>query len=192
MGHRLEGDARLPKTLDRFDYTAWTRDAAPVSFLSLSFSNYSRTLAVEGQGPDQVDAVFTALRDELSKLSTSIGGPLFWVLRITLISVLALSLFFLVSWWIWMETHRRIILGPTVLVVALLVALIILPVGDLLSGFAVVRGDASFIVRYGAEISFWGLIVAILGTGLSLIPLFLEKGSREVRGGSKEDISRAS
>lgn len=189
-GHRLEGDARLPKTLDHFDYTAWTRDA-PVTLLSLSFSNYSRTLSVEGQGPHEVDAVFIALRDELSKLSTSVGGPLFSVLRITLISVLALSLFFLASWWIWMETRPRIILGPIVLVVVLLVALIILPIGDMLSGFVAVREDASFIVRYGAEISFWGLILGILGTGLSLIPLFLEKRSREVRAAPKEGISRA-
>lgn len=191
-GHQLEGDARLPKTLDRFDYTAWTGDAAPVSHLSLSFSNYSRTLSVEGRGPDQVDAVFSALRDELSKLSTPIGGPFFSVVRVVLISTLALGLFFLVSWWIWMETRSRIILGPTVLVVVLLIALIILPIGDLLSGFAVVRRDASFIVRYGADISLWGLILGILGTGLSLIPLFLEKAGREARGGPEGDISPAS
>ena len=178
-GHQLEGDARLPKTLDRFEYIAWTGNAAPVSRLNLSFSSYSRTLSVEGQGPDQVEAVFIALRDELSKLSTSIGGPFFSALRVMLISILVFGLFFLVAWWIWMQTRRRIIVAPTVLVLVLLVALIIVPVGELLSGFAVVRGDAPFIMRYGADISFWGLLLAILGTGLSLIPLFLEKRGRE-------------
>lgn len=176
-GHRLDQErARIPQTLDRLEYTASTRDAAPVSRLNLSFADYSRTLSVQGQSPDQVDAVFSAMRDELSKLSTPIGGPGFKFLRFLSISILAWALLALGS--SWAQTRRRFFLLPISLVVALLVALIVLPIGELFAGFAVVRGDASFMVRYGPEISFWGLVVGAVAIALSLIPLLGPTGAK--------------
>lgn len=181
-GHRLEQDrARLPQTLDRFEYTASTRDAAPVSRISLSFWDFSRTLSVEGQSPDQVDAVFSVLRDDLWKLSTLIGGPIFGSLRFMAMFLLGLGLLFLGS--SWLQTCRRTLLAPILFVVALLIALVFLPIDDLLSGFTVVRGDASFMVRYGAEMSFWGLIIGVIGLGLSLVPLLRQPGVREAKNG---------
>jgi hypothetical protein len=89
-------------------------------------------------------------------------------LRLFLIVGLGWALFFLVAWWF--RNRRVTVLVPTVIVVVLLAALLFLPINDLLSGFSVVRGDASFMVRYGAEISFWGVVIGVIGLGLALIP----------------------
>jgi hypothetical protein len=71
-GHRLDQErARLPQTLDRFEYSAITREDAPVTRVNLSFSDFSRTVRVQGQSPDHVDAVVSVLRDDLIKLSTT-------------------------------------------------------------------------------------------------------------------------
>jgi hypothetical protein len=77
-GNQLDADrAKIPDVIDAFDYSASTLNPAPVSQLHLSFRDFDRTLSVEGQSPDQVDAVFSALRDDLSMLSNSFGGAIF-------------------------------------------------------------------------------------------------------------------
>jgi membrane protein implicated in regulation of membrane protease activity len=43
-----------------------------------------------------------------------------------------------------------------------LCALIFIP-KDFLAGFLALRGDASFMVRYGPQISFWGLLAGLVG-----------------------------
>jgi hypothetical protein len=171
-GYRLDiGGAKIPNTLDTFEYSAWTRDAAPISHLGLSFADYRRTLSVEGQSPDQVDAVFSALRDELLTLST-FGGYVFRsMLRFFGIPVLAVVLLLLLIA-AWSEFPRRIFFAPISLTVALIAGLVLLPIDDFLAGFSVVHGDAAFGVRYGPQISLWGLAVAVIALLMSLRPLF--------------------
>jgi hypothetical protein len=171
-GHRLDPDgAKIPKDIDSFEYTALTRDPASISRLALSFADYRRSLSVEGQSPEQVDAVFSALREDFSKLSTSVGGsglkvflgfPLIWLLLMVLLCLGGA----------WFQTRRRFLLMPASICAGLLAAVLLLPINDLLAGFSAVRGDASFIVRYGPEISFWGLVVGAVAIPISLIPLF--------------------
>jgi hypothetical protein len=178
-GHRMaDAEATLPAALDRFEYTAWTKEeTAPVSRLNLSFSNYSRTLSVQGTSPDQVDAIFSALRDKLASLSTPFGGDWVGFVRGVAVMILAMGLLFLAD--LWRVTRRRIILGPALLMVALLLALILLPIGDLFAGFTVVKGDASFMVRYGAQISFWGLMVGVVALVSWLVHLVVPTGRRD-------------
>jgi hypothetical protein len=170
-GHRLDPEgAKIPQSLDFFEYTALTRDPAPITRLALSFADYRRSLSVEGQSPEQVDAVFSALREDFSRLSTPVGGftlrtflglPAIWLLVVVLGGLAAA----------WALTHRRILLLPVSICALLLTALLLLPLADLLAGFSAVRGDASFIVRYGPEISFWALVVGACAIPLSLLPL---------------------
>jgi hypothetical protein len=170
-GHVLEPEgAKVPNSIDSFDYTASTRDPAAVSGLALSFADYTRSLSVEGQSPEQVDAVFSALREDLSNLSTSIGGFMFRsFLGFPAIFILFVVLIFLGGAWV--DTRRRILLLPVLICVALLLVLMLLPIGDVFAGFSAVHGDASFKVRYAAEISFWGFIVGAVMIPMSLIPL---------------------
>jgi hypothetical protein len=41
--------------------------------------------------------------------------------------------------------------------------MVTLPFEDILAGFAVYRGEASFIVRYGYQISFVSFLITLLG-----------------------------
>jgi hypothetical protein len=176
-GHQLKREgARLPEVIDRFEYTAWSRDPAPVGRLNLSFSDFSRTLSIEGQSPDQVDAVFSALRDDLWNLSTSIGGAYVSLFRYLFGVFLAVGVLILTA--VWAESRDSTFLTPALFCAVLLAALILLPIGDWLSGFAAVRGDASFVVRYGAEISFLALIVGLIALSISLVPLVRPTGGK--------------
>ena len=74
-GHRLDQDqAKIPEILDSLQYSALTPDVAPVSYIFIDFGDYRRTLSVEGESPDQVDAVFSVIRDELSNSFVSTHG----------------------------------------------------------------------------------------------------------------------
>jgi hypothetical protein len=170
-GHVLEPEgAKVPNSIDSFDYTASTRDPAAVSSLALSFVDYTRSLSVEGQSPEQVDAVFSALREDLSNLSTPIGGFMFKSFLWPAILILLVALIYLGGAWV--ETRRSILLLPVLICAALLLALMLLPIGELFAGFTAVHGDASFKVRYAPEIAFWGFIVGAVMIPMSLIPLF--------------------
>jgi hypothetical protein len=170
-GHVLKPEgAKVPNSIDSFDYTASMRDPAAISRLALSFADYTRSLPVEGQSPEQVDAIFSALKEDLSKLSTSVGGSMFK-------SLLGFpAMYFLLCVLIfsgagWLTTRRRVLLLPVMICVALLLALLLLPVGDLFAGFSAVHGDASFKVRYGSEIAFWSFICGGVAIPISLVPL---------------------
>jgi len=171
-GRRLDPDgAKIPKDIDSFEYTAVTRDSASISRLALNFADYRRSLSVEGQSPEQVDAVFSALREDLSKLSTSVGGSgLKFFVGMPFIFILVSALIWL--GFAWLQMRRRILLVPISICTVFLLAVLLLPIDALLAGFSAVRGDASFIVRYGPEISFYGLVVGSGAILISLIPLF--------------------
>lgn len=171
-GHRLNPDElKLPDSVDSFQYTASTGGSAAITNLAMDFTDYKRTLLVSGQIPEQVDAVFSALREDLLKLSTPIGGSVLKnTLGLTAIWLLVGALIWLGA--TWLQTHRRTLQLPIAICAALLSTILLLPTGDLLAGFSAVRGDASFMVRYGSEISFWGLVLAVVLAPLSFIPLF--------------------
>jgi len=180
-GRQLIPDgARIPNSIESVEYSARTRDSAPISRVALDFSDYKRTLSVEGQSPEHVDAIFSALRDDLIKLSTFVGGsglktflgfPAIWLL-VTILVWPAVA---------WFQTRRRILLLPVSICIALIAALLLLPLDDLLAGFIAVRGDASFLARFGPEISFWGLVVGAISIPVTLVPLFY-------RGVPKSDV----
>lgn len=101
------------------------------------------------------------LKDELLSISTRFGGSTSVVaFRIVVAAILVIGMQLLGQWW--EQTRQRIVLGPLFLAIALLVVIFWLPFRDWFAGFAVVRGDASFIVRYGAEISFLGLVIGVI------------------------------
>lgn len=140
----------------------------------MSFHDYSRTLTVSGNSPDQVDAVFSTLRDDLQALSTPLGGS---GLRSALgtVTVVVLANVLIVLGLMFFESRRKIVLLPMSVVFLLLALLFTLPLGDVLAGFIAVSGDASFTVRYGGQISFFGFILGVVGLPAALVPLFSRK-----------------
>lgn len=176
-GHRLDPEgARIPKEIDFFEYTARTQPPASVTRLALSFQEYTRSLSVEGQSPEQVDALFSALRDDLSALSTSIGGALLkFFLLIPVPIALTVALLSLCYNQYQARPQRRAndrrirrrILQRALICFILLSMWVVLPIDDIFAGFSAVRGEASFVVRYGPQISLSSLV---LGVSAMLIP----------------------
>jgi hypothetical protein len=177
-GHQLNlAGARIPELIDRFRYTISTRDPSPISSLSFDFSDFSQTLSVEGQSPDQVDATFSALRDELWNMSSTVGGGFQTSFAMMIASFILLLGSSLLAVECFQNRNKRLIL-PIGLAVLILIGLWALPLRQLTTGFSAVNGDASFGVRYGAEISLMSLIVGGVALIASFIPLFIGKPNK--------------
>ena len=169
-GHLLEANgARIPTVIDKFEFNASTRDPAPISRLQLSFADNFRTLSVEGQTPEQVDAVFAVLSDDLSKMSSSFGGRTPRGLGVGF-SFMVLGMGLLVITIYWFDSRRRILFLPISLIILLMTALIFLPFDIWLAGFSAVHGDPAFLARYGPQITLIGTFLGFVGIAL---PFFL-------------------
>jgi hypothetical protein len=159
--------AKLPQTIDRFQYTISMYGPTPITTIRMDFADYSSTLLVEGASPDQVDAVFSTLRDDLIGISSVIGGPLArFFFQYVVGIILALTTLHCSYRW-WRERRPHLLLTLFLSLLCLTAFFFVLPVRDLLAGFSGIQGDASFTVRYGPEISFWALIVGIITIPIS-------------------------
>ena len=207
QGHQLDpAGAKIPQSIDSFEYRASTIDtaaqsSAPITNVQLSFADYKRSLSVEGQSPEQVDALFSALRDDLDKLTTPVGGSMF---RSTagpvLFFLLIMIMFTLIMGMISNETRRLALLWPCLVSAGLLVALVMLPTEDFLAGFSAVRGDASFTVRYAPQIGLWSLLFAVGAMAMSFVPFLQQRTAQSElatddgiphRDGRKPQVSKA-
>jgi hypothetical protein len=168
--------AKLPKSIDTFEYTAALFKPTSVSKVHMALRDYQRTLTVEGQSPEQVDGTFSAIKDDLMKLSNSIGGPMFRVFFG--LPALAIGGSLLLHFaQLWLQTRRNNYLLPILIIACLAVLVIVLPIQEMLAGFSAINGDPSIAVRYGPEIALLSLIIAIVAIPLSLLPLWTQKSS---------------
>jgi hypothetical protein len=172
-GHRLKpGGAQIPQSIDSFKYTGQVRDTGrnhketPITDVAISFYDYHRSVSVEGRSPEQVDAVISVLRDDLSKLSSPFGNIgrnfLTWPGRFLLLIFLS-GVLLPIIWGFWVQTRRRILVVPAATCVVLLIALLVLPLDELFAGFSALRGETSLLVRYGPEIALYSLVLSLLG-----------------------------
>lgn len=190
-GHQLNPEGvNVPNNIDSFEYIALTREPSPITRVSMSFSDYKRFMLVEGYSPEQVDAVLSALREDLTKMSTSIGG-INHKLYFGALPKFILIIFTLLLGISWFQARSNTILLPISICVVFLTVLFIMPIDDFLAGFSAVKGNASFTVRYGAEISFWGLVFGAVSITLSLIPLLFGKASKSEGSATKNTLKRA-
>jgi len=172
-GHAFPMSARVPKVFYKLSYSySWSSwSDAPVSNLRLDSGDRTRRLAVSGSAADQVEAISTSLERDLSE-HASMGGSdfrFFWG------SLLAISLVFslLLTGAYCIVERRWRMLGMPIFSLLGLLLLFLLPLGEWFSGFAVYRGESSFLVRYGPQISFLSLIISVAGIPLGyLIPLW--------------------
>lgn len=167
-GHILNAEgARLPETVDRLEYIVREEDPhARVRRIELSLSDNYRDLKVEGSSADQVDAVFSSLKDDLLDISSAMGGYNF---RPILMFVLSFGtgcyIFIILGNWI--IEKKRLAVAPLAFSVITLILAWTLPFNEIFAGFSALKGDASLMVRYGPHISFLGLVFSIAGIPVS-------------------------
>ena len=161
--------AKIPNQVDRLSYSYIAATGSPITQLELNFSGNRRDLTVRGSSADQVDALFATLSVDLTALSHPVGGG-------ALQSFLGFPMIFFIilmgalNGWNWYWTRLRGYATVTLALIAALLLVVGLPLDQLLSGFLAVRGDPSPLVRYGAEISFLGLFLAVVGVPAAVLP----------------------
>jgi hypothetical protein len=166
-GHNLKLDGtKVPQKLDSFQFTARTQSPDKITRLWLDFEDFHRRISLEGQSPNQVDAIFSTLKDGFTDLSTPFGGIWIFAIRFTLlVLIVTIIIPLLVGWSFEYKTKRWIF--PIVFSLLFAVLLYLLPFDDIFASFLVVEGDSSFISRYAPQITFLSLIVAVIAIPLS-------------------------
>lgn len=194
-GHQfLPSPAKVPDQFDRLSYSYFAASGSPITQLELDFSGYRRAFTVRGSSADQVDALFAALSADLTALSHPVGGGAFQSLgRFGLLCVFVLGI---MTGWNWYVLRSRAYAAVTIASIATLLLVLALPLDQLLAGFLAVKGDPSALVRYGAEISFLGLVLAIAGVPAAVLPFLgrsrivdgttRDSGSQEQNSGARE------
>lgn len=180
-GHSFKGaNVQLLKIANQFRYGAhwkwsdpWIDSNAPISNVTLDFSDFSRTVKVEGSSPEQVDALFALLKNDLIGLSAQLGGRSF---RSTSgLVVFFLSFYSSIMFAVYLfRTKRLRLLWPLLFSLVTLILLIAIPFDRILAGFSLSELDPSFVVRYASEISLFGVLVSLVAIPLSY---FLPKRS---------------
>jgi hypothetical protein len=168
----------------RYDFYS---DSMPIASVSLLFNDSFRRVEVRGSAEEHVDAVMNTLRADLLRFSTRIGGSRF---RLTagMIMTMVLSIMGMIS--LPLISSKRS-LGWVLLVcsVVLLLAVTFLPFDRWLPGFAAYRDDPAFLIRYGPEIGFAGLVVSALGVLIGVYQLSTAKS--EDSSTKKRTVKRA-
>lgn len=170
--------AKIPAQIDSLTYSYWAESPATITRVALDFGDYRRTITVEGTSPEQVDAIFATLRDELMQLSHPVGGT---VLR-SLLGIPANVLLFLflgAAGADWLAKRHPGSLIVIAVIASTLLLLNILPISDLLSGFLAVPGEPSFMIRYGPQISFWAFLITVIGIPIAALPLLKKPGDKD-------------
>ena len=170
-GHQLvQTSARVPNRIDALTYSYSASDHAKISRISIDLADYRRIVTVEGPSPEQVDAIFAVLREDLQVISTPLGGT---SLRI-FFGFPAIWLLMAVLGWCgaaWYSEKAPVSLAISLSAVFLIILLVALPIDELLSGFWAVNGEPSFMVRYGPHMSFIGFLIAVVGVPLMVLQL---------------------
>jgi hypothetical protein len=179
-GHNLvQTSARIPEKIESLTYSYSASEPAKISRLSIDLADYKRTVTVEGPSPEQVDAIFTVLREELQAISTPLGGTGFR----TILGFPAIWLLMTVFGWCassWYAKRTLISLSIALSPIFLIVLLIALPTDEFLSGFWAVNGESSFMVRYGPHMSFIGFLIAVIGVPLMVLQVLPSKRMKSV------------
>jgi len=176
-GHSfLPSGIKLPKRV-YYVFYEYRHSDAPISGVKISLSDYSRTLTVSGKSPEQIDALSAMLTNDLMKFSSNIGGSWFRMV-LGLIKFILIALVAILTLYCVVEKRIRLI-GIPIFLLIILICLYSLPFDDILSGFAIYSGDSSIFIRYGPQMTFWGVIVTIIGIPLSyLLPKWLSSSKK--------------
>jgi hypothetical protein len=176
----LSPGVRIPKTSYEFDYYFSSgNDEAPITKVSMNFGDFLRRISVSGNSSEQVDAIFSTLESDFTEHSMVIGGSTIRSLGGFFLFYIFLGGFIGGSINCFYKKSVRYIGIPIFSGIGIIL-LFGLPFRDILAGFAVYQGNASFIVRYGYEISFFSLLITLLAIPFSYyLPLIFSKSKND-------------
>jgi hypothetical protein len=154
--HTSDADlARAPSPATDVQYTYY-QENAPISDVSIHLYDFTSDISVEGTDPNRVEAILSAVSEDFRGHSTWLSGFPFRVAVAILSGVLASLLLGNVQRLSGWKSTSAALSG-----LALLVLAVLMPVmSQWFPGTAVYRGDASFIVRNAAQISFAAFVLA--------------------------------
>jgi hypothetical protein len=142
----------------------YSLDGAPISRIELNFSDYERTLQVEGDSYTDVTGCATLLQKELSRYSVPFGGP---ILRIILLEIPIMA--FAILGIVFSKLQSRYSYFFLALIPVMFVIALIVPWKYILAGFVFHESEPSWIVRYSPQFTFVALLLTILIPALQLI-----------------------
>lgn len=173
--HLVTKATRIPQEASSMTYRYdFYSDPMPITSISLLFNDSFRRVEVRGGSAEHVDAVMNTLRTDLLRFSTRIGGSRFrmtsgmimnmvlWVMLYVSFRLISIKRF---SGWVFLACS-----GGSLL------ALMLLPFDRWLPGFAAYRDDPAFLVRFGPEIGFAGLLASVLGVIIGVYQISTAKG----------------
>ncbi|MFA5167195.1 MAG: hypothetical protein WC530_01545 [Candidatus Omnitrophota bacterium] len=144
-----------------------------ITQVSISLSDYRRTISITGNRPDQVEALFAMLINDLNRHRIWLGGLLFRTILAIILALLCGWLFAYLAMVAFLKLggHSRPVtnedLGPIAFPLfvsfSIFFSWVMLGIGvKVLPAFAIFAGEVSWLRRYSAEISFYGLLVTII------------------------------
>lgn len=170
---RNQINLNLVKELPRVAYFAsYSIDSSnansPITCIQFDFSDSYRTLTIEGNNSEQVDALFSLLRDEMDTYSFFLGGHTFR--GVGGFAILILFVFFPLLFVISASGISKKAVGIVVLsCLTILVVICVMPFDKWLPGFVVYDPNASFLARNSALFTFLSFIVfpvPFIGNGI--------------------------
>ncbi len=165
---QVDADKHLPRTAEAMTYSFNSGKPSPISSVYVDFSDYSRRLRIKGESPEQVDALFVSIRDEMLRHSLYLGG--FGVKAAVHAVWFILGVASLILFMLWWQVRQARLLISAAIGVAVVGLLAFLPIDDLFAGFLVVDGDPGFAIRYGPQVGVLGLLVGVITPFLPLLP----------------------
>lgn len=170
-GHAISDRTNLPTTVYKLEYEAFFEHGA-ISRIDIELEDYRRTISVSGVSADQVDVIESALERDLSTYAAFPGGMVF---RSFCVSLIGLCCYFVLIFFAVLIFGKESIFQKPLLVSCIVTAFAVqvltylLPTEKWFPGFAAFKNEASWIVRDGPQISFFGVVVTIIGIPLSLL-----------------------
>jgi hypothetical protein len=162
-GHQfLSSGVEIPKASYKFWYYFSINGEAPIKGVSIYFTDYSRVIKVTGYSSEQVDAIFSTMESAFTEYSTLLAGSTIRLAGSFILGYIFIGGTILGSFLCFKKKSLRY-LGLPIFSIIGIILMVTLPFEDILAGFAVYRGEASFIVRYGYQISFVSFLITLLG-----------------------------
>lgn|GEM_PF-3726821 len=157
--------SKYPNVAYSLDYNFYQAGAGKaITQISIELSDYQRSIRVTGNKTDQVEALFMVLKNELNKHYAFGGGEVRRSMAL-IFFLLTLPPFYFFG--VPSPFYKGKRLADLTRILAVLyacfwISTFFTPYDKLFSGFAVFEGEVSFIKRYSAEMTFFGLAISLL------------------------------
>lgn len=170
-GHSIIDRTHVPEVAYDFEYMA-IGESGPITLIRIDCSDRYRNITVSGHSADQVDTVASALERGFADHTAFAGGLRFRFLLASLTSLAGYFVMVLLSRKIFGKDalENGSIMGTCgVVAVVIQLSFLFLPTDRWFPGFAAFKSEASWLVRCGPQISFFGVVVTIVAIPLGVL-----------------------